>query len=369
VWLQTRRQGAELDLAVASKQKYRGHVDALGEVFDYREEGGLFFVETPEQGQVLEEYVSSRRSAGLEMDLLSRSDALKRSPLLPDTAIGAVFCADDAQVDPQLLVSALGAARVREGVRIFENTSVLGMVREGDAVVGVRTVRGVIRAGGIVWATGAWASSLRAEGLSVPVGTARTGQVKTEPIEQRPSAVLHGPRGVASVGALTDLVSFDPALFAAPDTMRGAADRSASPPAANGLEYDDSIASNRAGQLYIGSSIDGPGSLNPHISIVSTAMVSTTLERYSGYTEFGITGLWAGLTSSTSDNLPIADRVDGAYVNVGHAWGMASAPVSGEVIAAVMTGEATNFAASLSATRPSLQAGDRGSVAEVSLHF
>ena len=148
VWLQPRRAGDELDLAAAGKAKYEEYADAIGDIFDFRVNGGLFFFETEAQGRVLEQYVSDRQAAGLKVEMLSAADACEASPLLPDTAIGAVFCGDDAQVDGQAFVAAMTAACVREGVRKFENTSVLSTMREGDTVMGVRTVRGDVFAAG-----------------------------------------------------------------------------------------------------------------------------------------------------------------------------------------------------------------------------
>ena len=76
--------------------------------------------------------------------------------------------------------------------------------------------------------------------------------------------------------------------------------------------------------------------------------------RYQQYASFGVRGLWAGLGCETPDRLPIVDLVDGVYVNVGHSWGVASGPITGQVIAEIIAGEASHFAAGLSATRPSL---------------
>lgn len=350
IWLQTRRSGKELNLAAAGKAKYEEYVATIGDVFDYRVDGGLFFFETDAQGQVLEQYVADRQAAGLKVEMLSLSDTRDVSPLIPDTAIGAVFCADDAQLDGQAFVAAMSAACVREGVRTFENTSVLSTLRRGDTVTGVRTVRGDILASGVVWATGAWAKNLRAEGIALAVTTARMGNVLTQPIEQRPSPVLHGPRGVNGCGALTDLPSFDASLFAPPSGQGPATE------ASDTFDYDDFVAANRRGEIYVGASIDGHGSLNPHISLrATTAMVSTLLERYERYADAGVTGLWAGLMTDTPDHLPIVDRVDGVYANVGHAWGIASGPICGQTLAEIIAGEPSKFAEALRADRVGLE--------------
>ncbi|MBT2514706.1 FAD-binding oxidoreductase [Arthrobacter sp. ISL-30] len=353
IWLQTRRAGTELALAKAGNEKYKEFLREFGDVFDYRNQGGLFFFENDEQGRILEDYVSDRRAAGLDITMISREEALKQSSILPDTAIGAVFCADDAQIDGVQFVNALAAACVRAGIRKFENTSVLSTLRQGDTVIGVRSVRGEIHASGVVWATGAWSTNLRAEGIDVPIETARVGQMLTQPVDTRANAIMHGPRGVYGCGALTDLQTYDPTIFAIPNgAMLARPDAAA---ATLSVGYDDSIAQNRGGSMFIGNSLDGRGSLNPHISINATnAMVSTTLDRYQSLADYGVTGLWAGLGSETSDHLPIVDRADGSYINVGHAWGVASGPICGQVMAEVIAGEDSGFAGALKMNRQTL---------------
>jgi glycine/D-amino acid oxidase-like deaminating enzyme len=354
LWVQTRRNGVEVAIARAAKAKYTEYAERLGDVFEYRSLGGVFFFETEAQGQAMEEYVRDRRAAGVEVEMLTVARATKYAPLLPSTAIGAVYSPEDAQIDSQQFSSALAAACVRSGVRLYENTAVLSAIREGTGIKGVRTVRGEIRASGVVWATGAWTVNLGAEGVDFPLTTARMGQVVTQPVDQRPSAILHGPRGVAR-GALTDLVGYDPATFAPP-----ASGPSGGSSGETRLDYDDSIAQNRSGGLVIGAGIDGYGSINPHISIASTnAMIATTQERYENLAGIGVTGLWAGLSTDTPDNLPVVDRLGSAYVTAGHAWGVATAPVGGQVLAQIIAGEANDFTADLAADRPSLAAAPR----------
>jgi glycine/D-amino acid oxidase-like deaminating enzyme len=84
------------------------------------------------------------------------------------------------------------------------------------------------------------------------------------------------------------------------------------------------------------------------------AMISTTLERFQNRGHLGVTGLWAGIMSDTPDHLPVVDRLDSTHVNAGHSWGVASAPVSGQVLAELIAGENSEYASALSAGRPSL---------------
>lgn len=345
LWIQTRRAGVELALARAGKQKYEQYLDVVGDVFDYRVNGGLFFFESERQVAVMRQFVQDRQDVGVDAQIVSRDEAAKICPILPDSALGAVFCSEDAQIDSLNFVAAMESACTRAGVHFFRNTAVLSTLRDGDRVLGVRTVRGEVLASGLVWATGAWATTLRTEGLPVPIETTRMGQLMMEPVESRPSPLLHGPRGVRGAGALVDLPDFYAEAFAGP--LDEVTDRS---------DYEDTTVLNRGGSLYIGHSVDGRHSLNPHISLKATqAMVEVGLDRYHRYGGLGVTGLWAGLASETADNLPVVDRVDGVYLNVGHAWGVASAPICGQVMAEIVAGEQSEYAAALSADRDSLQ--------------
>jgi glycine/D-amino acid oxidase-like deaminating enzyme len=192
--------------------------------------------------------------------------------------------------------------------------------------------------------------NLRSEGIDLPMATSRVGQLVTQPIPYKAGALVHGPRGVAGCGALSDLPGFDPNLFAPPAGMR-----------LEDTAYDDTLAQNTEGALLIGNSVDGPGSLNPHISIRATqAMIDATLERTPRLGDLGVTGLWAGLVGDTPDHLPLVDWVDGLYINVGHSFGVASGTSGGEAMATVIAGEPNNLARALRLDRPTLT--DHGSV-------
>ncbi|MGW3953581.1 NAD(P)/FAD-dependent oxidoreductase [Streptomyces sp. NPDC004752] len=345
LWLQLRRSGCELELARRGLAHYADYEEELGPTFEFRRNSGLFYYENEAQKAVLDDYVEDRRAVGLDVSFVTPREALKHSKVLPESAIGAVHCPDDAQIDTQAFARGLGAACLRHGVRVFQNTAVLGTVRQGDTVIGVRTVRGDIHAGGVVWATGAWSVNLRSEGIDLPLVTSRVGQLVTQPIAYSPGAVLHGPRGVAGCGALTDLPSYDPRLFP-PPRPTGADD---------GFGYDDTLAQNTEGALLIGNSIDGSGSLNPHISMSATqAMIDTTLDRGARLGELGVTGLWAGLVGHTRDQLPIVDRIEGIYVNTGHSYGVATGPVCGEILAQMIVGESDPLREHLALDRPGL---------------
>ncbi|TDD87060.1 FAD-binding oxidoreductase [Saccharopolyspora karakumensis] len=344
IWLQPRRSGPELELTRRGLATYAAYEEELGNTFDLRQQGGLFFYETERQREILEHYVADRRAAGLDAALVSRREAKELSEILPDNALGAVFCSDDAQVDAAAFSRAVNAACMRRGVRIFQNTPVLGTLRRLDAVAGLRTVRGEVHAGAVVWATGAWAVTLRSEGIDLPIETHRVGQLVTQPVSSVRGPVIHGPRGVDRCGALTDLAQFDPADFESGN-------------AHDALLYDDVMTQNTEGSLVIGHTFDGHGSLNPHISMNATrVMIESSMLRTQRFSELGVTGLWAGLVGETADRMPIVDSIDGLFVNVGHSFGIADGPATSEILARRVIGESDPFAARLAVDRAELKA-------------
>lgn len=339
LWLQSCAAGPELELARAGKERYRNYVEDIGNTFGYRENGGLFFIESETQHESLEAYVRDRANVGLNMELLGADEAREAYPLLPSTTVAAAYCAEDAQVDTARFVKALTDVAKRRGVRVYENTSVLSAVRSGDAVVGVRTTRGDVRTAGLVWATGAWCVNLSTEGLDLPISTARQGQILTQALTPIEAPLMRGPRGAKWANALAALPGFSSSF---PESDAGAF----------GVDFDDTLSQAGEGGLFIGSSIDVPGALNPHIGIAAThTMLAAALERYPEHAELGVVGLWAGLASWTDDQLPIIDAVDGVYVNVGHAQGVATGPIGGEIMASRVSGEEHRFASAVGLAR------------------
>jgi glycine/D-amino acid oxidase-like deaminating enzyme len=193
----------------------------------------------------------------------------------------------------------------------------------------------------LVWATGAWAINLVADGIELPIQTARQGQLLTQSIQPKHGPILRGPNGAIWASALTSLPSYDESKFAVIDID-----------SQDSLRYDDTTVQNGEGGLLIGSSVDQPGALNPHIGIAATqSMITNALTRYPEHSSLGIVGVWAGVTSWTEDDLPIVGKHDGIYLNVAHSRGVASAPISSEILAGLMSSDISQFAEKLSVDR------------------
>lgn len=107
----------------------------------------------------LSQHAATFRANGGEVALLGRQDALAREPILAKNLAGALFVANEAQVDNRRLGRALLGACQALGVR-FERTGEVALECDARRVRGLRTDRGFTPAETVVNAAGAWAGEL-----------------------------------------------------------------------------------------------------------------------------------------------------------------------------------------------------------------
>jgi glycine/D-amino acid oxidase-like deaminating enzyme len=328
IWVQSTAAGPELELVRRGISLLADFESEMGPTFDFARSGGQFFFETEAQHAALKSYVIDRQQQGISVEFITAEEAREAGPGVPESALGAVYSADDAKMNTSKFVRALGQLARRLGIRIYENTPALSLIRNGDAITGIRTVRGNVMGGGVVWCAGPWAANLEAEGIDLPLDLVRVGLLTTQPIRATLPSMTRGPLGARHVRALAALPDFDPDVF----------DSVAPEPGKPG--YEDIAVQDGEGNLLIGHTLDAANSLNPHITMESSrTMIDTILQRRPEYGELGVTGLWAGIVGNTPDRLPIIDNVEGLYVNTGHSSGAGTGTMSGELMAQLVTGE------------------------------
>ena len=96
--------------------------------------GGLRLACTEARWIELKRQATSARSFGLEMQLLSPREAQQLWPLMDiSDLVGAAFLPTDGQVNPSDITQSLAKGARMRGVRIFEDTNVLGIELEAAA--------------------------------------------------------------------------------------------------------------------------------------------------------------------------------------------------------------------------------------------
>jgi glycine/D-amino acid oxidase-like deaminating enzyme len=297
---------------------------------------------------VFEEFAAQRKTEGVHIEVLDQAEALEVCPLLPRDAIGATFCPEDGQLRTPWFVEQLGHACRRRGVRIFERTPVIGLLRGADGIEGVQTIDGVVRAEQVVWATGAWSSQLERDGLHVPIVPERLGALLTEPIP-----------GVMKVGMLSPLAAKQYELIRDQPSFRIEDFSADIEDPELGYEYFELASQREDGRLAIGNPEDYRGGMNLHTPLLSLKMmVDGLLWRWPHLKEVGVEAFWSCLIPITADALPIIDAIDeipGLYLAAGHVFGNTAGPSSGKVVAELVAGEPTSLPLDdLAYDRPSL---------------
>jgi glycine/D-amino acid oxidase-like deaminating enzyme len=330
IWLHTRRPGAELELAL----HLRGELEELSGVFDddfgLRTEGGLIYAHTEGQLATLREFVERRQADGIDMRLIDGDEARSMAPILPDSVIGASYCALDAQMDSVRYVRGYAKAAERAGARVLERTPVRALERDGSRIASVVTDDETFTPKRVVVAAGMWTRELLAPvGVDIPIHAMRLQIVQTAPMERRLGPVLYGPAAVKQYKLFRELPSFRPDDWVNEAEVR------------YGMALLEAVCQRADGSYLLGCAMDYPGAVwEPDLAGV--ALLTDALPAI--FPEFRgarFARAWAGVLPFTTDNLPIIDAVPGlddAYVATGHVFGNAAGPTTGRLIADLISG-------------------------------
>ncbi len=226
-------------LALESWRLYPRFIERVerlgGTACGYRRDGALFIALTRDDEAELVALKRFQERLGLTATWLTRKDARGLEPQLSPRIIGALFAADDHQVDPRLLLTALERAvaacggRVITGARVtgFETQSgrlsrVVGRLQSGDSVRRAAEPGGEgfrVRCEAAVLAAGAWSG----RDLAWPAAAVGVRPVKGQLVRLRGAPLLRHvvrtphvylvPRdsGELLAGATMEEQGFDPA--------------------------------------------------------------------------------------------------------------------------------------------------------------
>lgn len=123
----------------------------------------------------MEASVALQQSAGINTRLITPDEIRELEPRLrTDDLVAGCYEPDSGYADPsQTAQGFAGTARDR-GVRILEQTQVVGILTRDDRIAGVRTSKGEIKAPIVVNAAGTWGGEIgRMAGLEIPITVCR----------------------------------------------------------------------------------------------------------------------------------------------------------------------------------------------------
>jgi glycine oxidase len=298
-----------LRLGLASRDRYPAFVAELEEVTGqdtgYQADGLLEVAFDGDDLAYLNELRRFQESLGLRTQALTGRECRRLEPMLAPSVRGGLLAPDDGSIDPRRLTAALLAAVGRGGGEVvrFAATDV---IVERDTAVGVRLADGgELRADRVVLAAGPWTGEVGGlpPGVVPPIRPVK-GQVLR--LRTATPFLTRSTRGLVRGSSIYLVPRADG------EVVVGATQEE--------LGYDTTIT---AGGIW--------------------ELLRDARELLPGITELEFTEVNAGLRPGSPDNAPILGpaALPGLFLATGHFRnGMLLTPVTGDVMAEVLTGGA-----------------------------
>jgi glycine/D-amino acid oxidase-like deaminating enzyme len=311
VFLQSKKPGIHLQLALESRNQFAQIQEALPYPIEYRECGGLVVIETQDEWIAMQHFVKEQQGAGLNVSLLTVDEVKEIEPHLSEHILGATYSPLDGQVNPISLSLGFALGAKALGSSLMINTSVYSIdIVAGSGFV-VETQAGRFNASMIVNATGVHAPSIGAMvGVDIPIKP-RRGQILVT--EKAPSILNH-----CMISAQYIAAKYNPEI------------------AAGGCE-GISIEQTESGNLLLGSTREFAGFDKRTTAGGLQRIAANTTSLIPMLKQVNVIRSFAGLRPYTPDGMPIlgpVESVPGFYIAAGHEGdGVALAPITGERIA------------------------------------
>lgn len=314
--------GPELAMALHATALWPSLVAELSEELglqfphmEYEPKGGVVVATTEVGAAPLLEFAASQRVVGVQAEVLSAADALRLEPDLNPAITAAIFYPQDSQVQPLIAAEALLASAKLHGARILQNATVTGPVYGADgSLAGITKDGGTLRADAVVVAAGPWSGEVaQTLGILLPVHPRRGVVLVTSRMRHR---VFHKVYDADYIGAV-------------------ASDDSA-------LQTSSVVESTAAGTVLIGSSRERIGFDASMRTEVMAQIAAKALRLFPFLADHQIIRAYGGFRPFMPDHLPLIGpdhRLQGLWHATGHEGaGIGLAPVTGDLIAAMMTG-------------------------------
>lgn len=157
-----------------------------GQEIGLKQNGSILLAADQEHWEEIRRGASMARGFGLEVELMTPTEAGKMYPLLTTSdLVGAVYMPRDGQVNPTDVTQTLAKSARAGGAKILENSKVTGIQTHHGQVAAVVTESGEIQCEYVVNCAGMWARELGLiVGVDVPLYSAEHYYVVTEPLAE-----------------------------------------------------------------------------------------------------------------------------------------------------------------------------------------
>lgn len=172
-------------MAKYSRDLYEVLEEETGLSTGFRPVGYLQTASSEERTHKLRREADFLRLMGIDRQEISRAEVADLWPLIDTSAVAAgFFTANEGRADPVGVAMSLAKGARMGGVRIIEDTSVIGITSQDGRVTGVVTPEGAIEAEYVVNCAGMWAKEVAAmAGVSVALQAIEHAYLISEPFE------------------------------------------------------------------------------------------------------------------------------------------------------------------------------------------
>ena len=156
-----------------------------GQATGWKMNGGLRLACNQERWTEVKRQATTAHSFGLEMQLLTPSEAKELWPLMTtDDLVGAAYMPTDGQANPSDITLSLAKGARKAGATIIEDTKVTKIELEDGVIKGVMTEKGFIACEKVILCGGQWTRDFAASvGVNVPLVPMEHQYMVTEQIE------------------------------------------------------------------------------------------------------------------------------------------------------------------------------------------
>jgi sarcosine oxidase subunit beta len=312
---------ANVRLSIESIRLFERFADEVGYQIDFHQDGYLFLLSSEDSVHSFLRGVEMQRSLGVEVELLTASEARTLAHGLEvEGVLAATYCSRDGIADPNGVTMGFAKAAQAAGARIYRDTEVTGIEVAGNRVCAVETTRGIISTPRVVNAAGPHAQIIgRMAGLDIPVLPYRRHIFITEPLKSH-----QADRGFDEHAATR---------LSVPDSRIMV------------IDFETTFYFHRegAGILFGMSDPDEPASFDTTVSWDFLERVTqVAVKRLPRLADAAIAHAWAGLYEITPDAMPIigpASELEGFFMITGFSGhGFQHSPAAGRILADMIVG-------------------------------
>lgn len=176
------------DLHTRSLELYKQFAALKAFDFEWTEKGLLIVYRTEHGRRLCDEEAELSEKLGVEVTVLDANGVQQMQPEVEMRTVGGLYYPGDCHLTPAKFVQGLVSLLQREGVQLMPHTAALGLKAEANRIVGVETPKGLLKADEFVLAGGSWSPAIvRSLGIRLLVEAGKGYSVTVPRKERKPS--------------------------------------------------------------------------------------------------------------------------------------------------------------------------------------